>query len=317
MVKNVSSRRVVLTFSVVMTLQIALQPFVSKIFTASSASKVSLVVACETIKLALACFLFLLGGKAQIALKSWTLKGSLTLVGLPAAIYAVQNVCLQFAYANCTPVVFQLLNQTKVFWSVSFMYLILGTKQTKLQCLSLTMLVTAAVIGSVTRPSEGGSRVQSLIGLAAGTSAAMLSGLASTLCQRTLQTKDRNTFLFGGELSVYGLLLLGTEQLMIGQSLTRIFGGWTLGTLIPVSTLAVYGVVTGMATKRVGNVVKGYAIVSGMLLTGFLEGIFANSGRGIGWGLWTALLLAAGSVLLRECFPSDCRLPSDCAKRIV
>lgn len=58
--------------------------------------------------------------------KEWTLVGSLTASGLPAAVYALQNSLLQISYKNLDSLTFSMLNQTKLFFTAFFTYLMLG-----------------------------------------------------------------------------------------------------------------------------------------------------------------------------------------------
>lgn len=55
----------------------------------------------------------------------WTLVGSLTASGLPAAIYALQNSLLQISYRNLDSLTFSMLNQTKIIFTALFTYIIL------------------------------------------------------------------------------------------------------------------------------------------------------------------------------------------------
>lgn len=57
--------------------------------------------------------------------KEWTLMGSLTASGLPAAIYALQNSLLQISYRNLDSLTFSILNQTKIFFTALFTFIIL------------------------------------------------------------------------------------------------------------------------------------------------------------------------------------------------
>lgn len=57
--------------------------------------------------------------------KEWTLVGSLTASGLPAAIYALQNSLLQISYKNLDSLTFSMLNQTKIIFTALFTYIIL------------------------------------------------------------------------------------------------------------------------------------------------------------------------------------------------
>lgn len=73
------------------------------------------------------CALFLLAkdGSLRKVFKEWTLVGSLTASGLPAAIYALQNSLLQISYKNLDSLTFSMLNQTKLFFTALFTYIIL------------------------------------------------------------------------------------------------------------------------------------------------------------------------------------------------
>jgi UDP-sugar transporter A1/2/3 len=288
----------VLSFLLVsLSLQVGLQPFFARWGSAAVPSKVSLVFACEFCKLGLAALFFLFSSSRAAAAK-WTLRESLCVAGLPAVLYAAQNVLLQISYANCGATTFQLVNQTKVFWSVLFIYLFLGLKQTAIQCVSLAMLVTSGFLAGRGADKRGGGGGSDGWGVLCGTLAAVVSGLASTLCQRALQGQDRNPFLFGGELSVYSLCALTASRLIAMQSPIPQFAGWTWLTPLPVVSLAVGGMLTGFVTKYGGNVPKGYSSVAGILITGFIDAV--AGARGVrAPRLWIALVLCVGSILLR------------------
>lgn len=64
-------------------------------------------------------------GSIKRLAKEWTLMGSLTASGLPAAIYALQNSLLQISYRNLDSLTFSMLNQTKIFFTALFTYIIL------------------------------------------------------------------------------------------------------------------------------------------------------------------------------------------------
>jgi solute carrier family 35 (UDP-sugar transporter), member A1/2/3 len=73
-----------------------------------------------------AIVLLLKEGTLRKQFRQWTLLGSLTASGLPAAIYAVQNSLLQISYKNLDSLTFSILNQTKLFFTAFFTFLILG-----------------------------------------------------------------------------------------------------------------------------------------------------------------------------------------------
>lgn len=73
------------------------------------------------------CALILMArdGSLKGLAKEWTLMGSLTASGLPAAIYALQNSLLQISYRNLDSLTFSILNQTKIFFTAFFTFIIL------------------------------------------------------------------------------------------------------------------------------------------------------------------------------------------------
>lgn len=64
-------------------------------------------------------------GTLKKLFRQWTLADSLIASGLPAAIYALQNSLLQISYRNLDSLTFSMLNQTKIFFTALFMYIIL------------------------------------------------------------------------------------------------------------------------------------------------------------------------------------------------
>lgn len=292
-----------------LALQLALQPFLARKFTSPEACKTSIVMTCELCKIVIAALCLVAAGTARPVLRAWSFKESLVASGLPGAIYALQNVCLQFAYARLSPTVFQLLNQTKVFWSVLFCFFLLGQRQTKVQCVALVMLAGGAFVAT---SGKAGGEMTFLLGALPGLLAAVLSGLASALSQWTLQGRKRNVFLFGGEMAVVTVVSLSINAAVVRQPpLSTLFAGWTTATLVPVLSGAVGGLLVGLVTARAGNVAKGYAIVSGIVMTGFLEAFAGAPGlrpagwlqsghpASVSWRLWLALLLVAGSTAVR------------------
>ena len=210
---------------------------------------------------------------------SWTLKGSLATAAIPAAVYAVQNCLSQVAYVNLDSLTFNLLNQTKTLFAALCLYLVMGKKQSPQQLVALSFLLVAALIlnasgeGSgknVSSSSEAAAAegnpteaMAALVSSAAATrfwlgvlpvvGAALLSGLAGALTQRTLQRSGRNASQLSLELAVYGVgtLLLTSGYWfggpdVLGKEWRRdFFRGWTPWTWLPVLSQAAGGLLVG------------------------------------------------------------------------
>ncbi|KAL3622077.1 CDC42 binding protein kinase [Castilleja foliolosa] len=270
-------------FSLLLTLQYGAQPLISKRFTSREVIVTSSVLTCEVIKVICALVLLAKDGSLRKLFKEWTLIGSLTASGLPAAIYALQNSLLQISYKNLDSLTFSMLNQTKLFFTAFFTYIILRQKQSVQQIGALFLLIIAAVLLSV---GEGSSKASSsdnpdeilFYGIVPVLVASVLSGLASSLCQWASQVKKHTSYLMTVEMSIIGsiCLLASASKSPDGLAIRQhgFFHGWTPLTLIPVVLNAVGGILVGLVTSYAGGVRKGFVIVSALLVTALLQFLF-------------------------------------------
>jgi UDP-sugar transporter A1/2/3 len=214
------------------------------------------------------------------------------------------------------PFTFNVLNQTKTLSAALCCFLVIGKPQSKLQVVSLfLLLLSALVIEKVipittkkTRTESTKSSYERQMYLFSGVIpvllASFLSGLAGALTQRSVQTTGRNAYLFTMELSVASSLFLIMSLLLNSPDGKRIakdgfFSGWTATTFIPVFTKALGGVVVGLVTKHAGAVRKGFALIFGLLLSGLLQ----SKGEGISPEQVVGGILAAVSLWMHSSFP--------------
>lgn len=243
----------------------------------------SSVLACEIVKVICALILMAKDGSLKKLYKEWTLVGSLTASGLPAAIYALQNSLLQISYKNLDSLTFSMLNQTKLFFTALFTYIILRQKQSVQQIGALFLLIIAAVLLSIGEGSSKGSSSNNpdeilFYGIVPVLVASVLSGLASSLCQWASQVKKHPSYLMTVEMSVVGslCLLASTSKSPDGEAIRQhgFFYGWTPLTWIPVIFNAVGGILVGLVTSYAGGVRKGFVIVSALIVTALLQFVF-------------------------------------------
>lgn len=270
-------------YLVLLTLQYGAQPLFSKRFIGGEVIVTSSVLVCEMAKVICALILLAKEGSLRRLYNQWTLIGSLTASGLPAAIYALQNSLLQISYKNLDSLTFSILNQTKLIFTAVFTYLILGQKLSGKQVGALFLLVIAAVLLSVGEGSGKGSSGSNpdqvlFYGIIPVLVASVLSGLASSLCQWASQVKKHTSYLMTVEMSFVGslCLLASTYKSPDGEAIKKygFFHGWTMWTLIPVVSNAVGGILVGLVTAHAGGVKKGFVIVSALLVTAVLQFIF-------------------------------------------
>ncbi|CAJ1931371.1 unnamed protein product [Cylindrotheca closterium] len=334
------SKKAILFMSL-LAIQFGIQPVLVKRFAPRGICKSSVVMTQELVKGVIALFAFY--GSTSPKMRSFeisrlTLRSWLTMAGIPAAIYTVQNLASLLAYQNLEALTFNVLNQTKTLSAALCCFLVMGKRQSKVQALSLILLlVSALVIEGVV--SFG--NIVSLLGNGVATImpkgrrfthgvlpclfASFLSGLAGALTQKNLQgvTKKKvpssviestttvtttvtkatpiNPYLFSMELTVASVLVL-TTSLFFSQDGKQIgqhgfFHLWTPKTMIPILTNSFGGILVGLVTKHAGSVQKGFALIFGILLSGFLQ---AGS-HGISSAQIVGGLLAATSLWMHSC----------------
>ncbi|KAL7255070.1 hypothetical protein ACSBR1_009267 [Camellia fascicularis] len=270
----------------------------------------SSVLACEIIKVIFALILIVRDGGLRRLFKEWTLVGSLITSGLPAAIYALQNSLLQISYKNLDSLTFSMLNQTKLFFTALFTYIILRQKQSIQQIGALFLLIMAAVLLSIGEGSSKGSTSSNpdqilFYGIIPIMVASVLSGLASALCQWASQVKKHTSYTMTLEMSTVGslCLLASTYKSPDGEAIRQhgFLYGWTPLTLIPVISNALGGILVGLITSYAGGVRKGFVIVSALLVTAFLQFIF--DGKPTSLYCAVALLLVICSISIYQRYP--------------
>ncbi|KAK6237996.1 hypothetical protein QUC31_003465 [Theobroma cacao] len=297
-------------YSILLTFQYGAQPLISKRFTRREVIVTSSVLTCEIAKVICALILMAKDGTLKKMVKEWTLVGSLTASGLPAAIYALQNSLLQISYRNLDSLTFSMLNQTKIFFTALFTYIILRQKQSIQQIGALFLLIMAAVLLSIGEGSSKGSNSRDpdqilFYGIVPVLVASVLSGLASALCQWASQVKKHSSYLMTVEMSIVGslCLLASTSKSPDGEAIRRhgFFYGWTPLTLIPVVANALGGILVGLVTSLAGGVRKGFVIVSALLVTAMLQFLFEGKPPSV--YCLVALPLVISSISIYQKYP--------------
>ncbi|GMI67210.1 REPRESSOR OF CYTOKININ DEFICIENCY 1 [Hibiscus trionum] len=297
-------------YSSLLTLQYGVQPLLTKRLISREVIVTSSVLTCEIAKVVCAIILMAKDGSLKKLVKEWTLMGSLTATGLPAAIYALQNSLLQISYRNLDSLTFSMLNQTKIFFTALFTYIILRQRQSIQQIGALFLLIMAAVLLSI---GEGSSKASSsgdpekilFYGIVPVLVASVLSGLASALCQWASQVKNHSSYMMTVEMSIVGslCLLASTSKSPDGEAIRRhgFFYGWTPLTLIPVVTNALGGILVGLITSLAGGVTKGFVVVSALIVTAMLQFLF--EGKPPSMYSLVALPLVISSVSIYQKYP--------------
>ena len=253
------------------------------------------------------------------------------------------TLMLQYIYIYIY-IYFQVLNQTKTLSAALCCYLIMGKVQSKMQIASLFLLFVSACIieklipinpkkliekqdkleedtseekntlsnNAVSKQSSNHSE-----GVTAVLIASFLSGLAGSICQKSLQSgpgvTGRNSYLFSMEISVASFIFMCLSMLRSGdgQRLKEdgFFHDWTPQTLIPIITNASGAILVGLVIKCSGAVKKGFALIFGLVISGLLQAFLVNnddsSGSSISVEQIVGGLLAAFSLWMHTTFPAS------------
>jgi UDP-sugar transporter A1/2/3 len=139
-----------------LALQFGLQPLLASSFTSPAVTKSSVVISTEVGKIIIGTISLLAepeSVRAEIR-KNWSLVDSLKVAALPATLYAIQNVMIQYGYQLLDSMSFNLINQTKTLSAALFLFVLLGQKQSSMQMFALLLLLGAGTVHTTTRHSQ-------------------------------------------------------------------------------------------------------------------------------------------------------------------
>jgi len=297
-----------------LAIQFGVQPILVRKYTPQIINRKSVVLVQEAVKFVIAGVIYKTTtsqSTRQLDLKGWSVTQWISLAGLPAFLYTIQNVASLMAYQNLEPLTFNILNQTKILSAAFFCYLILGKRQSRLQMVALFTLVSSSLViervispGTLKKLFSGASQQHTLRGrhithgVVPVLVASGISGLAGALIQSKLQgtkkrmpdedpndssSRPRNAYLYSMEMNIASiLLLLGSMSTSShGRKVlgSGFFDHWTPQTLIPVLSSSVGGILVGLVTKHAGSVRKGFALIFGLLLSGIFQAFDGERGR--------------------------------------
>ena len=156
-----------------------------------------------------------------------------------------------------------------------------------------------------------------LMGVLPCLTATLLSGLAGALSQRSLQTQvggmmHRDAYFYTVEISFLSAMCLvismsleywqqrnnrrsiangKSDDVVSSNPLPSFFQHWTYATLIPITTKATAGLLTALVHRHLGSVVKGFALVLGLVFSALLQFTLEGVDLTVGQLVGTALVL--------------------------
>jgi hypothetical protein len=133
-------------YFVLLALQCGFQPILVKAFTPKTIIRSTAVLAQEIVKLLVSVSYLCLSATWQSSTEHWSMTNAILAAGLPAGIFVIQNYCNLMASQALPPITFSVLNQTKTLSAALCCFLLLGKSQSRLQIVSLFLLVVAALV---------------------------------------------------------------------------------------------------------------------------------------------------------------------------
>lgn len=155
-----------------------------------------------------------------------------------------------------------------------------------------------------------------VLGILPCLAATFLSGLAGAFSQRSLQTivgsMERNAYFYSAEISFFSALCLlismGTKKLtklstssmkesnVVQKGIPKketggYFDHWTWQTFVPIIVKATGGILTALVHKHSGSVMKGFALVLGLVFSALLQTILDGKDLTFGQMFGTAFVL--------------------------
>lgn len=172
---------------------------------------------------------------------------------------------------------------------------------------------------AISRANDNNRRV--LLGVLPCLAATLLSGLAGAFSQKSLQTQvgmmHRDPYFYTVELSFLSAVCLVLSMGMEwwrgctarstakskdgndlkrnddGSNSTHFFQHWTYATLLPITTKATAGLLTALVHRHLGSVIKGFALVLGLVFSALLQFVLEGVDLRLGQLVGTALVLVS------------------------
>ena len=298
---STSINREAVLYMVLLSLQFAFQPFLTRKFTPTTICRSTVILMQELLKLFLAFVMLCVSGAYESSVTGWNISTWIRVAFVPAALYAVQSMAALMAYQTLDALTFNVLNQTKTLSAALCCYLVMRRRQSCMQIISLFILLLSALVMENIVPLNfmgEGSEIEIKLeshhwthGVLPIMLASFISGLAGALVQKNLQAQGggRNSYLLTMELSAASALILCVSLTMSPDGKTIVeqgfWHGWMPETWIPILTQSLGGIVVGLVIKHAGSVRKGFALIFGMFLSGLVQAFVTHEGVSIEQGI--------------------------------
>lgn len=308
-------------YLLLLALNYSIMPRLSKKFIHPKTNKTSLALVEEMIKFSMGIGGFLITDSWS-SIKGWKPYSTLIAAGLPSALYALQGTLTYTSYQNLDAFTFNGLTQLKTLSAALCCYFVMGKTQSLMQIFALAILSVIPLvlegkfnmksILSFKRNTKDCGDTKSLrnrllLGIFPCLGATLLSGLAGSMSQKSLQfsvgSMERNAYFYSAEISICTAFFLLISMMKSKTSVhmevksggsndhKAYFNHWNWKTFIPITVKASGGILTALVHKHSGSVMKGFSLVLGLVFSALLQNVIDGEDLKMRQIFGTALVL--------------------------
>jgi len=207
-------------------------------------------------------------------------------LAVPGILYVIQNNLLFLSLSHLSVAVYQVSAQVKILTTAMFSFIMLGTRTSYIQTISLFVLTAGVAVVQVANADDS-AKVDSsapeknqVIGLIAILSACMTSGFAGIYFEKILK-KGRSVTLYirNVQLAFFGVTFGLVQAYAEHGDIIRengFFQGYTTTVWVVVCTQALGGLMVAVVMRYADNILKGFAtscaIVLGSIFSAMILG---------------------------------------------
>jgi UDP-sugar transporter A1/2/3 len=280
------------------------------------------VFVAEVLKIFIAVVFVFISSNGMVGLRNtygqWKFGDSLRTALAPAFLFGLQDLLIDYANRpqnKCEPIIFLLLNQTKILWGALFLWGVLGVQRSRAQWVALLMMFFGAIFLSYdsTQRAVKSSTTdtasfwnQPVWGIAAALGSAVISGFNQMLSEYITRIKPyrRPEMLFASELAAYKILFMSFIYFYLsGAHPQGFWAGMELRPVVLLAVIAAGGICVALVNAQAGGDWKGYSLIAGLCFSSTIE-FFLHSDEGISLLEVASILIIISSVYIYNRFPA-------------
>lgn len=207
------------------------------------------------------------------------------LLAIPASAYNLQMSLEYVALAHLSAAVFSVLVQTKLLFTASFAFLVIGKKLKYIQVVSLVLLTSGVMLCNY-KATNGNDDESEWTGILATLGIAVSSGFASVFtekvikAQRKVNVEDYGLAYTQVQLALMSIITIGVYALAKDFRAIMEYGlfhNFSPAAVFSILSSASGGLIVAGVLKYADAILKGYATAVSVILTGVLSTVLFST----------------------------------------